>query len=116
MTTPGAALEQTGLCFGVGALLGLLYGFLRPLRPRHTGLSDLLFLPGFFYGWLYCGFAICRGDLRLAYTAAMLLGIWITDRTVGRLLRPAFSFIWKVLAFLWSFFTFPVRKFLYFVS
>ena len=27
-----------------GLELGLCYGFLRPLRPRHTGAADLLFL------------------------------------------------------------------------
>ena len=28
----------------LGLELGLCYGFLRPLRPRHTGAADLLFL------------------------------------------------------------------------
>lgn len=80
---------------GIGLILGMYYGFLRPLRPRHTVMSDVLFLPALMYGWLYLGFAICRGDLRIGYCLGILLGIVAWELTVGRLLRPVFSGIWR---------------------
>ena len=94
MTQPRDALLQAVLCLTVGLALGIWYGFLRPLRRKHPHLSDGLFILGAFYGWLVSGFAICKGDLRLAYTAAMFLGIWLMDRTAGRLLRPVFDLVW----------------------
>ena len=80
---------------GIGLILGMYYGFLRPLRPRHTVMSDVLFLPALMYGWLYLGFAICRGDLRIGYCLGILLGIVAWELTVGRLLRPVFFGIWR---------------------
>ena len=53
-----------GLLLGGG--LGLLYGFLRFFRPRWLG--DLLFVIVLFRTWLYLGFGLCGGDLRMGYT------------------------------------------------
>ncbi len=64
MTTPAEAAARVGLSLLWGAGLGLYYGFLRPLRPRHTTLSDLLFLPALLWAWLQVCFGICRGDIR----------------------------------------------------
>lgn len=80
---------------GIGLILGMYYGFLRPLRPRHTIVSDVLFLPALAYGWLYLGFAICRGDLRIGYCLGILLGIVAWELTVGKLLRPVFAGVWR---------------------
>lgn len=80
---------------GIGLVLGMYYGFLRPLRPRHTIVSDVLFLPALAYGWLYLGFAICRGDLRIGYCLGILLGIVAWELTVGKLLRPVFAGVWR---------------------
>ena len=44
MIPPAEALRHFGIAFGLGCLLGVLYGFVRPLRPRLTALSDLIFL------------------------------------------------------------------------
>ena len=44
MTAPVLAARQLGISILLGLALGGYYAFLRPLRPRHTGLSDLLFL------------------------------------------------------------------------
>ena len=82
----------------IGLILGLYYGFLRPLRPKHTLLSDILFLPALIYGWLYLGFAICRGDLRLGYCAGLLVGGLAWELTVGRLLRPVFRGFWQLVS------------------
>lgn len=78
----------------LGAGLGIFYGFLRPLRPRHTVLSDLLFLPAMGYAWLYLGFAVCRGDIRLGYCMGLILGGSIWEFTLGRWLRPVFFGFW----------------------
>ena len=60
------------LCLGAG--LGVVYGFLRPARRSHPHLADLIFVCCAFYAWLWHGFAVCRGDLRLGYTLALLAG------------------------------------------
>ena len=69
---------------GVGLLLGLWYGFLRPLRPRFTALADGAFLLGAFRSWLEVAFRICGGDLRLGYFLGMILGGILWDRLPGR--------------------------------
>ena len=86
---------------GIGAILGVWYGFLRPLRPRHTVLSDLLFLPALVYGWLYLSFAICRGDIRLGYTFGLLVGALLWEWTAGRWLRPAVQGFWRLISKIW---------------
>ncbi len=82
----------------IGLALGLYYGFLRPIRSRHPFLADFLFLPALGYAWLYLGFAICRGDLRLGYCAGLLVGSILWELTVGRLLRPVFQRFWNLIA------------------
>lgn len=81
----------------LGLILGVIYGFLRPLRHRRPVLADLLFLPFMGYAWLYLGFAICRGDLRLGYCAGLPLGATLWEWTLGRLLRPAFAGFWHLI-------------------
>lgn len=48
MITPAEAARQFLDSLILGGCLGLTYSFLRPLRPRFTGLSDLLFLAALF--------------------------------------------------------------------
>lgn len=79
----------------LGLGLGLVYGFLRPLRQRCPVLADILFLPVMGYGWLYLGFAVCRGDLRLGYCAGLPIGGIFWELTIGRLLRSVFDLFWK---------------------
>ena len=85
----------------VGAGLGCFYGFLRPLRRKRHAIPDLIFVLAAFWGWLYVGFGICRGDLRLAWFFGMLLGGILWESTAGRLLRPVFFEFWRLL--LWPF-------------
>lgn len=94
----------------IGLALGLFYGFLRPLRPRHPLMSDLLFLPVMGYAWLYLSFAICRGDIRLGYCAGLFLGAAVWEMTVGRLLRPVFQGFWKVISRIWTGIWRPFQK------
>jgi len=97
MTPPLAAAQRFGAACLLGLGLGLWYGFLRPLRAGHRQLSDLLFVPALFWAWLYLGFGICGGDLRLFYTAGLFVGLWGWEATFGRLLRPVFSMFWKII-------------------
>ncbi len=83
---------------GIGAVLGVWYGFLRPLRPRHTVFADLLFLPAMGYAFLYLSFAVCRGDIRLGYTMGLLIGAVLWECSLGRLLRPVFFGFWRLIS------------------
>jgi len=77
----------------MGCGLGLVYGFLQPLRPRW--FSDLLFLWVLFAAWFYLGFALCGGDLRFAYSASLVAGLCLWNFTFGQWLHPVFSGFWK---------------------
>lgn len=109
--TPEVAAWRLGCSMALGAALGLTYGFLRPLRPRHTWLADGLFLLAAIWVWLYLSFAICRGDLRTGVSFGMLTGLILWEGTAGRLLRPLFSLFWKEMAVLGGFFARPFKKF-----
>ena len=116
MTQPSVAAVRFASGVLLGCALGLLYGFLRPLRPRHTLLSDSLFVLGLLWAWLYLGFAVCGGDLRLGCIAGLLLGIPLWDRGPGRLLAPIFTGFWKLAGKLLAAAAFPVKKILEFAK
>lgn len=97
MNTPAETALRFGVAIALGGGLGLCYGFLRPLRPRHTTFADLVFVAVAFWVWLYLGFAVCRGDLRLGYTAGLVCGGFAWELTIGRLLRPVFYGFWGFL-------------------
>ena len=99
--TPSEALRHFSLAFLLGVPLGVYYGFLRPLRPRYALLSDLLFLPALVYAWLLLCFGVCRGDLRLGCCSGLFLGAVAWEGTVGKLLRPVFTWFWGLLASFW---------------
>ena len=88
-------LRELGWALALGALFGLLYDLLRPLRrgPASTALADLLFclplLPALLLFALYAG----RGRLRLFAPAAMALsgGLWL------RLLSPRIARLQRAL-------------------
>ena len=88
---------------GIGAVLGLWYGFLRPVRPRWLG--DLFFVMALCYGWLVLSFGVCRGDIRLGYTAAIGLGAAAFDRGPGRLFRGPFRWFWGLVGRCFRLFT-----------
>ena len=96
MTAPAVAAARFAGAAWVGVGLGAVYGLLRPLRRKRNWPADLLFLGAAFYGWLYVGFGICGGDLRLAWVFAMALGGIGWEMTLGRLLRPLYFRIFDV--------------------
>lgn len=100
----GPALDACRFLYAclLGLGLGLWYGFLRPLRPRHTVLSDVLFLPALGWAWLYLSFAVCRGDIRLGYCAGLAVGAFFWEGTFGRWLRPVFYCFWGTISRIWG--------------
>ena len=96
----------------LGAALGGYYGFLRPLRPRRTALSDVLFSLGAGWVWLFHSFYLCRGDIRVGYLFGLFFGAVLWELTAGRWLRPLFGMIWKKLGAVWKLLGIPWKKFL----
>lgn len=92
MISPAQVGQRLLLSLAAGAQLGLLYSFLRPIRSRQ--LKDLLLLPALVYAWLWVGFAVCRGDLRLGYYAPMAAGAWASAKLASRWLGPFFGGFW----------------------
>jgi hypothetical protein len=99
MTVPAVAAKCLLAALGIGGALGGLYDFLRPLRPRLTGLTDLLFVIAALWGWVYLTFGVCGGDSRLGCTLGMLIGGVLWECSLGWLLRPVWKGFW--LVFLW---------------
>ena len=114
MNTPATDIRRFLLACLLGLGLGIWYGALRPLRRRHPYAADLLFLFALFPAWLYLGFAVCHGDLRLGYTAGLFLGCILEELTVGILLRPYFSILWQLECRIFSVFTLPIKNFFVF--
>lgn len=111
MTAPALAFQRFAAACLLGLGLGVLYSFLRPLRPRRTALADGVFLAAVLFAWLQLGFRVCRGDLRLGYTAGLFVGLVLWELTVGKLLRPVFSGFWKGVVGILGLVTWPVKKF-----
>ena len=101
MSTPAAAAGRFMLACLLGIVLGVVYAFLRPPRNKHPHLADSLFLLCLFPTWIYLGFGVCGGDLRLSYTIGLLLGIWVGAVTLGRVMQPVFGFLWKIFTLPW---------------
>lgn len=110
----GPALDFRRFLWGcvIGLILGVLYGALRPLRVRHPVTADLLFCPFLFYGWLYLSFAVCRGDIRIGYTASLPLGIILSHCTGGKLLEPVFFWLWRLISSIFRVILWPFQKIL----
>lgn len=111
MTAPAEAAGRFLWAVMLGAVLGGIYDWLRPLRPRHTWLSDGLFLASTGYMLVYLAFGVCRGDLRMGYLFGLLTGWFLWEWTVGMLLRPIFSGFWKIVAGIAGFFCDLCKKF-----
>jgi hypothetical protein len=112
LTGPALAAQRLIHCAALGLALGLWYGFLRPLQRGRAVLADTLFMLGAGWAWLFAGFALCGGDLRLGYFCAVGAGAWAFDRTLGKLLMPVIFKIWWVFGKIFLFFVAPGKIFL----
>ena len=93
MIPPALALWRVTAACIHGLVLGAVYSFLRPLRPR--ALADMLFVAALLYVSLIISFAICKGDPRFADHLGMYAGLTGWLLTFGKWLRPVFSGFWK---------------------
>ena len=95
MIGPALAARQLAAGLLLGAVAGMGYGFLRPMRPRW--LADGMF--GVLLGglWVYLGFAVCDGDLRFLHTAVLFIGAIGFHYLFGRWLIPVYSWFWQGL-------------------
>ena len=114
--TPAVAAYRMACALAMGAGLGLLYGFLRPLRPRYTLTADGAFLLAALWTWIYLSFGVCAGDIRAGFAIAMMTGGVLWESTAGRLLRPIFAGFWKILARTAGTILLPVKKFFVFLK
>ena len=110
MTPPGLAAWRFAIACLYGVGLGVIYSFLRPLRPKRTILADGLFLLSVLLAWLQLGFEVCRGDLRFGYTAGLPIGIFLWELTFGKLLKPVFFGFWKAVAAVVGWILYPIQK------
>ena len=116
MTGPALSAHRFGIGLLLGAGLGLFYGALRPLRRRCPHLADLVFVGILGYIWLVHSFAVCRGDIRLGYSAGLFLGCWGWERTFGYWLRPVFLAIWSPVMTILDHILLRVKKFFNFLA
>ena len=116
MTAPAVAAGRFLAACAVGAAVGLVYGFGRPLRPRWTHLWDALTVVAALFGWIYVGFGLCAGQIHFGITLGIFLGAVAWEMTVGRLLRPVFRGFWFVVRKILGFFLAPVENFFSFLQ
>ena len=95
--TPSVAAWRFFLGLLLGFFPGAWYGFLRPLCRRKKTLGDLLLMAGLLISWVYLAFGVCQGDIRLGNLCSLLLGAFLFDRTIGRILRPVWEVFWNVV-------------------
>ena len=94
----------------LGAGLGIIYDFFAclPRTLRHIG--DGFFVIALFVCGIYLGFAVCQGDLRPVYSAGLLLGVVGWYYSLGRLLRPLFFRLCRLLGQAFSIIFRPFKK------
>lgn len=112
--TPALALARFSRGLILGAQLGILYGFLRPMRRRSAAGADALFLAGTFAAWLQLSFGICGSDIRPGITATLFLGCWGWDRVFGRITAPAYDAFWALTGRIGAVCSLPLKKILQF--
>jgi hypothetical protein len=110
MTVPIDAALRFLWGLAVGAVLGVCYDFLRPLRRRHHAPADVIFVLAALWGWIWYSFQICAGDIRLGGTAALGLGMLLWLGTVSVVIRRAFYWFWLVIFQILSVFALPFAK------
>ena len=91
---------QLAAAFALGAALGVVYDLLRALRrrvPALTAAADALFCLLLLVGLLALALYAGGGLLRLFFFPGIALGAWAYFLTLGRLLLPAFSWVFSAI-------------------
>ena len=110
MTVPASAALRVLWGLAVGAMLGVGYDFLRPLRRRHHAPADIVFVLAAVWAWVWYSFRICAGDIRLGGTASLGLGMLLWLGTGSMPIRKVFFWFWLVIFQILSLFTLPFVK------
>ena len=95
MTPPALLFSRFLTACLLGGGLGFFYDLFTPLPRGLRHLSDVLFVLSLFACGIYLGFGVCEGDLRPAYSAGLFMGFLLWRSTLGRLLRPAVSLLYR---------------------
>ena len=111
MNLPSIVAQRFLIACLLGCALGIYYEFLRPLRKKWTNLSDIAFVAGAFWVWLYLGFGVCEGDLRFGFSVALLGSSILFVVTIGSLLKPLFSIFWRMIGHILGVFAYPIKQF-----
>ena len=110
MTVPAEAALRFLWGLAVGAMLGVCYDFLRPLRRRHHAPADILFVLVSFMAWVWHSFQICAGDIRLGGTVSLGIGMLLWMGTASMAVRKVFYWFWLVIFQILSILTLPFAK------
>ena len=110
MTVPAVAAHRILWALAVGAFLGLCYDFLRPLRRRHHGPMDFVFVQIALVTWVWYSFKICLGDIRMGGTVALGLGFVLWLGTASMVVRRLFYWFWLVIFRVLQGFAYPFVK------
>lgn len=111
MTVPAVAGLRVLWGLAVGAILGLCYDFLRPLRRRHHAPADVIFVLAALFGWIWYSFRICAGDIRMGGTCSLGIGMLLWLGTGSLVCRKLFYWFWLVIFQILSVLSLPFRKF-----
>ena len=106
---------QLAAAFALGAALGVVYDLLRALRrrvPALTAAADALFCLLLLVGLLALALYAGGGLLRLFFFPGIALGAWAYFRTLGRLLLPAFSWVFSAIGRVFHLILAPGKNFL----
>ena len=96
--SPGLVWNRLAGCFLAGILLGPAVDLFRPVHRRLPVLTQLLMAAEFFACWLWLGFGLCRGDLRLGYFSSAALGFYLWERCFGTCTAAFFAIFWHAAA------------------
>lgn len=111
MTIPAEAALRILWGLAVGAVLGVCYDFLRPLRRRYNAPADGVFVLAALFGWVWYSFRICQGDIRMGGTVSLGMGLLLWLGTGSLFTRRVFYWFWLAIFRIICFFTFPFTKF-----
>ena len=116
MTEPAIAFRRFLIGLFLGCTLGIVYGFLRPIRRGKAILADIIFMV--FAGWvyLYYGFSVCKGDLRLGYTLPPILSAMAWNSLFTLWLQPIFDGFWLFVAKIFAPFQIFFKKSMFFIK